>query len=299
MSKTPDISQPVLLRANDWQDYQLLDSGAGRKLERFGAQTVNRPDPQAFWQPHTPVQHWSADAIFDESGDDERGKWQKSSDKLPDVWQMGWRNLSFEVRRTAFRHMGVFQEHSVHWRHAIDRIEAANRPVKLLNLFGYTGMMSLAASAAGADVTHLDASPKSIGFGRENQALSGLSDKPIRWIADDAMKFMRREVRRGNKYDAIVLDPPKFGRGPKNETWRLAENLPELLQLCRETLSDEPLFMTTTVYAVRLSYIALAQTVRDHLEGLGGTITTGEMVIPEAGRDVLLPTAIFARWDKT
>ena len=125
----------------------------------------------------------------------------------------------------------------------------------------------------------------------------GLFDKPIRWISDDAMKFMRREVRRGNKYDAIVLDPPKFGRGPKNETWRLEENLPELLELCRETLSDEPLFITSTVYAVRLSYLALAQSLRDHLDGLGGVITAGEMVIPEAGRDVNLPTAIFARWD--
>ena len=297
MSNSPVISSPTLLRADDWQDYQLLDSGHGRKLERFGAQTVNRPDPQAFWEPATPVEHWKADAEFSASGDDEKGNWIKSSDKLPDIWRMSWHDIQFDVRRTAFRHMGVFQEHSVHWRHAMERIRTAGRPVRLLNLFGYTGMMSLAAAAAGAEVTHLDASPKSIGFGRDNQALSGLADKPIRWIADDAMKFMRREVRRGNTYDAIVLDPPKFGRGPKNETWRLEENLPELLDLCRQTLSENALFMTTTVYAVRLSYIALAQSVRDALPGRGGVITTGEMVIPEAGRDVLLPTAIFARWD--
>lgn len=297
MTNAPEISAPTLLQADDWQDYQLLDSGHGRKLERFGAQIVDRPDPQAFWQPSTPVEDWTSDAVFSASGDDERGKWQLASEKLPDVWRMRWNELSFDVRRTAFRHMGVFQEHSVHWQHAMQRIRSAGRPVKLLNLFGYTGMMSLAAAAAGAEVTHLDASPKSIGFGRENQALSGLSDKPIRWIADDAMKFMRREVRRGNTYDAIVLDPPKFGRGPKNETWRLEEDLPELLDLCRQTLSEDALFMNTTVYAVRLSYVALAQTVRDHLPGRGGVITTGEMVIPEAGRDVLLPTAIFARWD--
>ena len=297
MTRYPDISAPTLLKADDWQDYQLLDSGDGRKLERFGAQTVNRPDPQAFWAPATPVDSWKADAVFDASGDDEKGNWHKSSDKLPDVWSMKWQDIQFDVRRTAFRHMGVFQEHSVHWRHAMHRIRTAGRPVKLLNLFGYTGMMSLAAAAAGAEVTHLDASPKSIGYGRDNQIASGLGDKPIRWIADDAMKFMRREVRRGNTYDAIVLDPPKFGRGPKNETWRLEENLVELMDVCRQTLSEDALFMTTTVYAVRLSYVALAQTMRDALAGRSGKITTGEMVIPEAGRDVMLPTAIFARWD--
>lgn len=297
MSKTPIITDPIILKADDWQDYQLLDSGHGRKLERFGSQITDRPDPQAFWMPANPIETWKADAVFSASGDDERGNWQKSRPNLPDDWKMGWNGLSFEVRRSPFRHLGVFQEHSVHWRHAQEKIRAAGRPIKLLNLFGYTGMMSLAAADAGAQVTHIDASPKSNGYGKANQELSGIGEKPIRWIADDVLKFMRREVRRGNTYDAIVLDPPKFGRGPKNETWRLEENLPELLELCRAVLSAQPLFVTSTVYAVRLSYLALAQSLRDHLEGLGGTITTGEMAIPEAGRDVLLPTAIFARWD--
>ncbi len=297
MSETPIITDPIILKADDWQDYQLLDSGHGRKLERFGSQITDRPDPQAFWMPANPIETWKADATFSASGDDERGNWQKSRPNLPDDWKMGWNGLSFEVRRSPFRHLGVFQEHSVHWRHAQEKIRAAGRPIKLLNLFGYTGMMSLAAADAGAQVTHIDASPKSNGYGKANQELSGIGEKPIRWIADDVLKFMRREVRRGNTYDAIVLDPPKFGRGPKNETWRLEENLPELLELCRAVLSEQPLFVTSTVYAVRLSYLALAQSLRDHLEGLGGTITTGEMAIPEAGRDVLLPTAIFARWD--
>ena len=297
MSNTPIITDPIILKADDWQDYQLLDSGYGRKLERFGSQITDRPDPQAFWMPANPIETWKADAVFSASGDDERGNWQKSRPNLPDDWKMGWNGLSFEVRRSPFRHLGVFQEHSVHWRHAQEKIRGAGRPIKLLNLFGYTGMMSLAAADAGAQVTHIDASPKSNGYGKANQELSGIGEKPIRWIADDVLKFMRREVRRGNTYDAIVLDPPKFGRGPKNETWRLEENLPELLELCRAVLSEQPLFVTSTVYAVRLSYLALAQSLRDHLEGLGGTITTGEMAIPEAGRDVLLPTAIFARWD--
>lgn len=297
MSRDPEIFGPVLLSADDWKDYQLLDSGHGRKLERFGSQVVNRPDPQAFWAPAKPVESWKADAVFSASGDDERGNWQKTRPDLPDDWKMSWQGLKFEARRTPFRHLGIFQEHSVHWSHAMEKISEAGRPIKLLNLFGYTGMMSLAAAAAGAQVTHLDASPKSNGYGKANADLSGLGDLPIRWISDDALKFMRREVRRENKYDAIVLDPPKFGRGPKNETWRLEENLPELLDLCRQCLSDQPLFVISTVYAVRLSYLALAQTLRDHLSGLGGTITAGEMVIPEAGRDVHLPTAIFARWD--
>ena len=297
MSRTPDIFGPVLLPADDWKDYALLDSGNGRKLERFGSQVTDRPDPQAFWAPKTPTDNWKSDAVFSASGDDERGNWVKARPDLPDSWDMKWNGLSFEVRRSPFRHLGIFQEHSVHWRHAMEKISTAGRPIKLLNLFGYTGMMSVAAAKAGAQVTHLDASPKSNGFGKANQEKSGLGDLPIRWISDDALKFMRREVRRENRYDAIVLDPPKFGRGPKNETWRLEENLPELLQLCRECLSEQPLFMTTTVYAVRLSYLALAQTVRDHLHGLGGTITAGEMVIPEKDRDVQLPTAIFARWD--
>lgn len=292
----PLVTPPVVLIADDWQDYALLDSGDGRKLERFGTQTVDRPDPQAFWAPAIPVDRWAADAIFAASGEDERGRWELGDPRLADTWPMGWRDISFTARRTAFRHMGVFQEHSVHWRFAQDLISSVNRPVRLLNLFGYTGMMSLAAAAAGAEVTHLDASPKSIGYGRDNQTLSGLGKAPVRWICDDVLKFLRREVRRGSTYDAIVVDPPKFGRGPKNETWKLEEDLPELLSLCRQVLSPDPLFLIATVYAVRLSCLALSQSLADHLTGLGGAIEQGEMAIPEESRDRLLPTAIFARW---
>jgi 23S rRNA (cytosine1962-C5)-methyltransferase len=209
---------------------------------------------------------------------------------------MRWNGLTFNARRTAFRHMGVFQEHSVHWRFAQDQIRTAGRPIKALNLFGYTGMMSLACAAAGAEVVHLDASPKSNGYGKENQSLSGLDDKPIRWIADDAMKFTAREIRRGNRYDGIILDPPKFGRGPKNETWRFEENLPELLDTVRDLLSDQPRFVILTAYAVRLSYLALAQALADRLNPYGGTMEMGEMALPQKDSDRLLPTAIYARW---
>ena len=271
-----------LLVADDWTDYALLDSGAGRKLERFGSQTVSRPDPQAFWTPQSPPDSWRADAVFDEkSSEDERGAWRLNRADTPDVWAMRWNELTFHARRTPFRHLGVFQEHSVHWRFAQEKIQSAGRPVKVLNLFGYTGMMSLACASAGADVVHLDASPKSNGYGKENQALSGLEDRPVRWISDDAMKFVAREIRRGNTYDGIVLDPTKFGRGPKNETWRFEESLPALLDGVRTLLSPEPLFVIATAYAVRLSYLALAQTLADRLAGLGGEMETGEMAIPQ------------------
>tara|TARA_Y100000815_G_scaffold105243_1_gene94136 strand:+ start:386 stop:1279 length:894 start_codon:yes stop_codon:yes gene_type:complete len=287
-----------LLIADDWDDYALLDSGHLQKLERFGSQTVIRPDPQAFWEPARPVSSWRADARFSTKSqdDDGAGNWEVLSPNARDSWPMQWNGLTFEARRTAFRHMGVFQEHSVHWQFAQEKIRSAGRPIKALNLFGYTGMMSLACATAGAEVVHLDASPKSNGYGKDNQAMSGLNDRTIRWIADDAMKFTAREIRRGNQYDAIILDPPKFGRGPKNETWRFEENLPALLDTVKTLLSDRPLFVILTAYAVRLSYLALSQALADRLSPLGGIMETGEMALPQQGGERLLPTAIYARW---
>jgi len=287
-----------LLIADDWEDYALLDSGHGQKLERFGSQTVIRPDPQAFWEPAKPVETWRAGARFTASGEDERGRWEVMTPTTPEAWPMRWNGLQFEARRTPFRHLGVFQEHSVHWRFAQERIRAAGRPVKVLNLFGYTGLMSLACAQAGAEVVHLDASPKSNGYGKAAQELSGLQDRKIRWIADDAMKFVAREQRRGNCYDAIILDPPKFGRGPKNETWRFEEELPALLDGVKALLSDDPLFVILTAYAVRLSYLALSQTLEDRLQGFGGVMQRGEMALPQQGSERLLPTAIYSRWSR-
>ena len=289
----------TLFLADQWapDQYALLDSGEGQKLERFGDQTIIRPDPQAFWLPVRAVSSWQADARFDaKSGDDERGQWQLINASAPEAWPLEWRGLRLHARRTPFRHLGLFQEHSVHWAFAQDKIRAAGRPIRLLNLFGYTGMMSLAAAQAGAQVTHLDASPKSNGYGKEFAEMSELGDAPIRWIADDAMKFTAREIRRGNVYDAIVLDPPKFGRGTKNETWRFEADLPSLLANVRALLSDQPLFVILTAYAVRLSHIALAQALASQLEGLGGSVEMGEMAIPHLNDDRLLPTSICARW---
>lgn len=285
-----------LLVSDDWRDYKLLDSGGGRKLERFGRVVVDRPDAQALWPTQQPRDSWKADAVFSSGEeDDEKGRWTFPAAPPPDEWRMEWDDLRLNARCAAFRHMGVFPEHSVHWRWAAERIRSAGRPVSLLNVFGYTGMMSLAAADAGAEVVHLDASPKSIGQGRENQTLSGLAERPIRWICDDAMKFLEREVRRGRTYDALVLDPPKYGRGPKNEVWRIEEDFPRLLELVRLLTSDRPLFVILTVYAVRLSCLSVAQALSSAMQDRRGMLQYGEMAIREQGRGFVLPTGLFAR----
>lgn len=295
---------PELLIADDWSDYRLLDSGNGGKLEQVGPYRFVRPEPQALWAPLRPAHDWdSADAIFaGSSGDDEdSGRWRFNRE-LPQSWTLKWDDISFVSRPTPFRHLAFFPEHSVHWRYARDYLNAHRGPQpEVLNLFGYTGLASLVCAKAGAKVTHVDASKKAIGFARDNQQAAGLGEAPIRWICDDALTFVKREIRRGRRYDGIILDPPKFGRGPDGETWRLETDLPELLDACQTLLRADPAnrasakgFMIATVYAVRLSYLALAQTAQQMFEG--GEWQAGEMCLPHDGRRELLPTAIFARW---
>jgi len=296
---------PELLIADDWRDYRLLDSGNGGKLEQVGPYRFVRPEPQALWSPALGASEWDvADAVFAPSAaeDDDAGRWRFNRE-LPASWPMSWDDISFLSRPTPFRHLAFFPEHSVHWRFAREQIALRKRDAQpeVLNLFGYTGLASLACAKAGARVTHVDASKKAIGFARDNQAAAGLNEAPIRWICDDALAFVKRELRRGRRYDGVILDPPKFGRGPNGETWRLEEQLPELLDACSRLLradQDDPHsargFMIATVYAVRLSYLALAQTAQEHF--LGGRWQIGEMALPHAGRDLVLPTAIFARW---
>lgn len=295
---------PDILVADDWRDYRILDSGNGGKLEQVGPYRFVRPEPQALWAPALPAHDWdSADAIFTGTGgeDDEGGRWRFNRE-LPQSWTLKWDDLSFISRPTPFRHLAFFPEHSVHWAYARDCLKAhRGEQPEVLNLFGYTGLATLACAKAGAKVTHVDASKKAIGFARDNQREAGLDSAPIRWIADDALTFVKREIRRGRRYDGIILDPPKFGRGPNAETWRLEESLPELLDACQTLLRADANdrasakgFMIATVYAVRLSYLALAQTAQQMFEG--GEWQTGEMCLPHQGRDLLLPTAIFARW---
>ncbi len=295
----PDPPKFHLLITPPWEDYEFLDTGGGRKLERYGPYRIVRPEPQAMWRPGLPESEWSsADAVFDPEGTEEGGRWRVSS-SMPESWVMGYRNLRFKVQLTPFRHLGVFPEQASHWDWMTERIteaKAKGQPVKVLNLFGYTGIASLAAVAAGAEVVHVDASKKAIAWARENQRLSGLEDKPIRWIEDDAMAFLRREVRRGNRYHGIVLDPPKFGRGNKGQVWRLMEDLSELLRLCQAVLGNGALFLVVTAYAIRASHLSLHYAIEEVLPALPGTLTSGETCLREVNGGRLLSTALFSRW---
>jgi 23S rRNA (cytosine1962-C5)-methyltransferase len=303
---------PVLL-ADDWQDYALLDSGDGEKLERFGPYRFVRPDSQSLWPRRLGEKEWAFDAAFSGAESEDMGRW-RFINRVPEAWPVTWGGVTFHARCTPFRHLGLFPEQSVHWRTCQELIAAriakkGARQPKVLNLFGYTGVASLVCAKAGAAVTHVDASKKAVGFARDNQALAKLDDKPIRWIVDDALKFVEREVRRGNRYDGIILDPPKHGRGPNGEIWKLEDGLQKLLDGCAALLEDDALFLVATVYAVRLSFLALENGLQASLRSgggnRGGIVQAGEMAIPEedvvskggqvyAGR--ALPTAIFARW---
>jgi 23S rRNA (cytosine1962-C5)-methyltransferase len=293
----PDITAiPSILRTTPWADYSMVDSGDGRKLERFGPYRVIRPEPQCLWSPRRPEAEWaSADAVFDPSDEDEAGRWRFSR-KLEDAWPLAWGEVKVLGRFTAFRHLAFFPEQAANWTWLDGRVRAAGRPLKILNLFGYTGVASLVCAAAGAAVTHVDASKKAIGWARENAALSGLSDRPIRWICEDARRYVQREVRRGSRYDGIILDPPKYGRGPTGEVWRLFENLPELLGLCAELLEPNASFLLLNAYAERISGLALSGLMAGALPGRPGVIDWGELALMEEAGDRGVGLSFFARW---
>jgi 23S rRNA (cytosine1962-C5)-methyltransferase len=292
---------PLVMRTQGWSDYALLDSGHGRKLERYGRFRVVRPEPQCLWNPRLPQADWdSADAVFDPTDEDEAGRWRFSKTP-PDTWPLGWGEVKFKGRFTNFRHLAFFPEQAANWTWLDSRVRSAGRPLKILNLFGYTGVASLVCAAAGASVTHVDASKKSVGWARENATLSGLDERPIRWIVDDAKKYVQREIRREQRYDGIILDPPKFGRGPTGETWRLFEDLPELAQACGQLLSDNASFLILNAYAARISGASLAGLTAQTLAGRGGTIDWGELTLVEQGGgqeagDRQVGLSFFARW---
>jgi len=284
-----------LLSSPRWRDYELLDSGNGVKLERWGPYRFVRPEAQAIWRPALPQREWQrADATFN-ADDAESGRWSYHR-PVDAPWEMQYPGLRFWAQPTPFRHLGVFPEQADHWDWIRALIRRAARPVRVLNLFGYTGIASLAAAEAGAAVTHVDASKKTIGWARDNQALSGLADRPIRWILDDALKFVRREARRGQTYDGFVVDPPPFGRGPKGEIWRIEEHLPELLDGCRQLFGQQPLFFVLTAYAIRFSALGLHWVLDETTRGYGGTLEAGEAVLVERGGGRSLSAAIFSRW---
>jgi 23S rRNA (cytosine1962-C5)-methyltransferase len=291
---------PVMLETEGWSDYALLDSGHGRKLERYGPYTIVRPEAQALWTPRRPTGDWEkADATFVGIGDDEAdGRWRYRK-PIGEIWPLSYDGIGFLGRFTNFRHVGVFPEQATHWEWMKGLIAKAGRPQKVLNLFGYTGVASLVAAKAGAEVTHIDASKKAIGWARENQAVAQLADLPIRWICEDAMKFVEREERRGNRYDGIILDPPKFGRGPKGETWDLFPDLPKMMTLCRKLLSSEARFLILTAYSIRASFLAIDELAAETLAGMGGLLESGELVLREQGGGRALSTSLFSRWSRT
>ena len=284
-----------MLTTEAWDDYALIDSGDGRKLERYGPWRVVRPEPQCLWRPRLDAVAWeAADATFDPSDEEDAGRWRIRR-APPETWPLAWGPARFNARLTPFRHLAFFPEQAANWAWMTEAVRAADRPLKVLNLFGYTGVASLALAAAGAQVTHVDASKKAIAWAKDNAALSGLMT--VRWICEDARRFLQRETRRGSRYDAIVLDPPKYGRGPEGEVWRLFEDLPELAGLACGLLSGDARFLLLNAYAARLSGLSLAHLLAGELEGRGGLIDWGELALAEegpAGR--ALGLSFFARW---
>ncbi|MDQ0472592.1 class I SAM-dependent methyltransferase [Labrys wisconsinensis] len=289
---------PNLLVSDGFEGYRLVDCGEGRKLERFGRFLVDRPEPQAMGRRHRPELWSRADAVFmgmnaEDEGSD--GRW-KFAGRPVETFPAAYRGVAFHGRFTPFRHLGFFPEQAPHWDFMVERLKGLGRPAKVLNLFGYTGVASLLAAKAGAAVTHVDASKKSIGFARENQALAGLTEAPIRWIVDDAVKFTAREERRGSRYDGVVLDPPKYGRGPNGEVWDLFTDLPHMLELTRAVLVEKPSFVIVTAYAIRASFIAIHELAREVFSDLGGRLESGELAVREEGGGRLLSTSLYSRW---
>jgi 23S rRNA (cytosine1962-C5)-methyltransferase len=286
------VSPLETLVAEPWDDWGLTDCGNGQKLERYGPFKVVRPEPQAMWSPASG--DWDPDATFVPGSDEEGGGRWVQHRPMPRQWELSRGPVRFNASLTPFRHLGFFPDMAPQWDWMRERAAGAD----VLNLFGYTGVGTLLLSDAGAPMVHVDASKKSVEQGKRNAALSGLADRPIRWIVDDATKFTAREVRRGRRYGGILLDPPKFGRGPEGEVWRLEENLAPLIADCRRLLDENSRFLVLTVYAVRMSALAIGELVSQALADLGGTVEMGEMAVREEARGLLLPTAIFARWNR-
>jgi 23S rRNA (cytosine1962-C5)-methyltransferase len=286
------VSDLITIVAEPWADWGLIDCGNGQKLERYGQVRVVRPEPQAMWTPAR--DDWDPDATFVPGSDEEGGGRWVQHRPVPRQWEVVRDGVRFHASLTPFRHLGFFPDMAPQWDWMRGRSEGAH----ILNLFGYTGVGTLLLSEAGARLVHVDASKKSVDQGKENARLSGLDDRPIRWMVDDASKFTAREVRRARRYDGILLDPPKFGRGPTGEVWRLEENLGPLFADCRKLLDENSRFLVLTVYAVRMSALAIGELVKQVLGDLGGSVEMGEMAVREEARGLPLPTAIFARWSR-
>jgi 23S rRNA (cytosine1962-C5)-methyltransferase len=282
------------------KDYELLDAGAGEKLERYGEYVLRRPDPEALWQKTLSKEEWDkAQFRFVRNGP--HTKWE-TRDEVAKEWNISFGDFTFSIRPTSFKHTGLFPEQLLNWQWMEQVIsqhkDSYPEPISVLNLFAYTGGATLACARAGAEVCHVDGSKTAVAWARENAELSGLKDAPIRWITDDVIAFLKREIKRGRKYDAIVMDPPSFGHGPNDELWKIEEHFLELMKLCSEVLSDAPLFVLINGYTAGYSPIAYENTLKDMMNGKEGEIEIGELTIAQSSSDKLLPCGIFARWER-
>ena len=284
-----------IITPEDWEDYELIDSGEKELLERFGSYFFVRPEPDALWKKSVDKTIWNkAHAVYQRSPMG-GGRWTYRQ-QIPESWQISWKNLTFLIKPTGFKHMGIFPEQAAFWKIIEEKIKSAQRPISLLNLFAYTGGSSLAAASAGAAVTHLDSSKDILTWAHENARLSKLEKASIRWIPEDAITFVKREIKRGKKYDCILMDPPKFGRGVKNEVWKIEEDLAKLLELCVQLLSDKPLLFIINTYATSYSSITLGNILSQAMKNVKGKTSAGELGIKQSSNGILVPSSIFGMW---
>lgn len=280
---------------NDWKDYEIIDVSCGEKLERWGDYLLIRPDPQAIW--HTKKEHdgWYHPNAHYHRSKKGGGSWEFID--LPKQWQISYKNLNFELKPFSFKHTGLFPEQAVNWDYMTDKIIKAGRPVKVLNLFAYTGGATVACAKAGAHVTHVDASKGMVTWAKENAAASGLKDAPIRYLVDDCMKFVEREIRRGNHYDAILMDPPSYGRGPGGEVWKIEEKIHVLVKLCAKLLSDNPVFFIINSYTTGLQPAVLSYIINTEITAyFGGKVRADEIGLPVTSNGLTFPCGCSARW---
>lgn len=287
-----------MIFADDWKEYELLDTGSGERLERWGKYVLRRPDPQIIWPLKEETSMWkNADAHYHRSSSG-GGSWEYKK-KIPQRWTVSYDKLSFHIEPTGFKHTGLFPEQAVNWKWMIDKIRSVNRPVKVLNLFAYTGGATVAAAFAGAEVYHVDAAKGMVNWAKENLALSSLGDRPVRFITDDVIKFVRREKKRGVRYDGIIMDPPSYGRGPNGEVWKIEDSLFGFVEECIGVLSNDPLFFLINSYTTGFSPTVL-ENILTILMGkrFYGHTSSGEVGLPVKTSEIILPSGIYGRWEE-
>ena len=289
--------------ANNWNDYKILDMADGQKLEKWGDVILSRPDPQIIWKDKSYPEKWkNINATYHRSKTG-GGTWEYNK-KMPQQWQIKYKDLTFNIKPMGFKHTGLFPEQAVNWDWMMDKIKNAKREIKVLNLFAYTGGATVACSAAGASVCHVDSSKGMVTWAKENITSSGLVERPVRYIVDDVVKFVQREIRRGNKYDAIIMDPPSYGRGANGEVWKFEENLPMLIEICMQVLSDNPLFFLINSYTTGTSSMVLENLLKMNMRKKygkradDGIFENGEVGLPMTDSDFILPCGIYSKWVK-